>query len=374
MKRTDPAHDITVYERNPAGSTYGWGVTYWDELLSNLYFADPESAQIVRENSIRWDSWVAYIHERATVTANDSDVGYGIGRHQLLAILAERARSLGVRIEYEHEITHEDELAGADLIVAGDGINSTLRERHATHFGTQTTLGRNKYMWLGTTKAFDSFLFAFVETDHGWIWCYGYPYSHDHSTGVIECSPETWKGLGLHQTHEADSLALLEKLFADILDGHPLLGRALNDGSAHWLNFRTLTNRTWHRGNLALVGDAAHTTHYSIGAGTALALGDAAFLAHSLYQDDRLEAALARYDRRRRAEIRRIQRAAHYSAQWYENLPRYMDLSPLEMFTLLGKRHSRLLPHIPPRLYYQVGHAIERLPSPGVFRRGSKAR
>ncbi|MFB9623567.1 FAD-binding monooxygenase, partial [Nonomuraea helvata] len=110
MKRTDPAHDITVYERNPAGSTYGWGVTYWDELLSNLYFADPESAQIVRENSIRWDSWVAYIHERATVTANDSDVGYGIGRHQLLAILAERARSLGVRIEYEHEITHEDEL------------------------------------------------------------------------------------------------------------------------------------------------------------------------------------------------------------------------------------------------------------------------
>ncbi|MEQ4723678.1 FAD-dependent monooxygenase [Nonomuraea sp. B19D2] len=375
VKRANPAVDIAVYERNPAGSTYGWGVTYWDELLGNLYVADPESARTISESSVRWDSWVAYIRHRATVTAKDSDVGYGIGRHELLAILAERALSLGVRIEYEHEITDERELADADLIVAGDGVNSVLRERHATHFGTEVTAGRDKYMWLGTTKVFDAFTFAFTETEHGWIWCYGYRYSNDHSTCVIECSPETWKGLGLHQTSEADSLALLEKLFADILDGHPLIGRGQADGSAHWLNFRTVTNRTWHRGNLVLLGDAAHTTHYSIGAGTALALGDAAYLVQALYRESRLESALARYERKRRSAIRPVQRAARYSARWYENLPRYMELSPLEMFTLLGRRQSRLLPHVPPRLYYRVGHAIEQIPSLLTFKRraGSKA-
>ncbi|WP_433445341.1 FAD-dependent monooxygenase [Nonomuraea sp. CA-141351] len=369
MKRVNPSHDITVYERDPAGSTYGWGVTYWDELHQSLHLADPESAQVISENSVRWDSWIAHVHHRATVTVTHGEVGFGIGRHRLLDILAERARSLGVRVEYEHEITHEDELADADLVVAGDGINSVLRERHAGHFGTEVTAGRNAYMWLGTTKVFDSFTFAFVETEHGWIWCYGYGFSEDHSTCVIECSPETWRGLGLHQTNEADSLALLEKLFADVLGGHPLLGRAQADGSAHWLNFRTLTNRTWYRGNLVLLGDAAHTTHYSIGAGTALALGDAAHLVHALHGETQLESALARYDHERRAEIRVTQRAARYSAQWYENLPRYIGLPPEQMFALLCERHSRVLPYMSPRLYYQIGHMVERISLLPIFRR-----
>ncbi len=369
MKRVDPSHDITVYERNPAESTYGWGVTYWGELLNALHGADPESARVISESSVRWDSWVVRIGDRATVTVYHGDEGFGIGRRQLLGILTERARSLGVRVEFEHEIADEGELADADLVVAGDGVNSVLRERHADHFGPQVVVGQNTYVWLGTTKIFDSFTFAFVETAHGWIWCYGYGFSEDHSTCVIECSPMTWEGLGLHQGNEADSLALLEKLFADVLDGHPLIGRAHADGGAHWLNFRTLTNRTWYRDNLVLLGDAAHTTHYSIGSGTALALGDAAFLVEALHEETQLQPALARYERERKSSILSTQRAARYSAQWYENLPRYINLPPQQMFALLGQRLSPLLPHIPPRLYYRINQAAEQLESLHRFKR-----
>ncbi|MDR8410832.1 FAD-dependent monooxygenase [Nonomuraea sp. 3-1Str] len=354
MKRMDPSHDITVYERNAAGSTYGWGVTYWDELLKNLHGADHESALAIRESSVRWDSFVAHVRDRWTVTVENGDEGFGVGRHRLLDILTERARSLGVHVEFNHEVTGEEELADADLVVAGDGVNSALRERHADHFGPEIAVGRNIYTWLGTTKVFDAFTFAFTQTEHGWIWCYGYGFSETHSTCVVECSPETWKGLGLHQANEADSLALLEKLFADILDGHPLIGRAHTDGSARWLNFRTLTNRTWYRGNLVLLGDAAHTTHYSIGAGTALALADAAFLARAIYEEPELQPALARYERERKAALVSAQRAAGNSARWYENLPRYVGLPPERMIALLGQRHSRVLPHVPPGLYYRM--------------------
>ncbi|MFI6906029.1 FAD-dependent monooxygenase [Nonomuraea sp. NPDC050394] len=363
MKRADPSHEITIYERNPAGSTYGWGVTYWDELLNSLHRADPESASTISANSVRWDNWVVHVHDRTTVELEQSDEGYGIGRRELLAILAERARSLGVRIEYEREITGEDDLADADLVAGCDGVTSALRERHADHFGTKVAVGRNLYIWLGTTKIFDAFTFAFVDTEHGWIWCYGYGFGNEHSTCVIECAPATWKGLGLDRANEAHSLAILEKLFTNLLEGHPLIGRSGPDGKAHWLNFRTLTNRTWYRDNLVLLGDAAHTTHYSIGAGTALALGDAAFLVQALHSETQLQSALARYERERMSSIRFTQRAAHYSARWYENLSRYISLPPSQMCALLGQRHSPVLPLVPPRLYYQMDQAAEWLAS-----------
>lgn len=359
LKRQDPAHDITVHERNPAGSTYGWGVTYWGGLLDKLRAGDPESAHAVVEHSVRWSDGIAHVGDRTTV--HHGDEGFGIGRHRLLDILTRRARSLGVRVEFESEITAADMLSGADLVVAGDGVHSGLRERHAAHFGTEVAVGRNKYIWLGTSKVFDSFTFAFVETAHGWIWCYGYRFSDERSTCVVECSPETWTGLGLHEASEAESLALLERLFAGPLDGHRLIGRAQADGSAQWLNFRTLTNRTWHRDNLVLLGDAAHTTHYSIGAGTTLALEDALALAAALRGSPRLEPALDAYERERRSALLSVQSAARYSAQWYENLPRYIRLDPHQMFALLGQRHSPLLPHIPPQLYYRIDRAAEQL-------------
>ncbi|GGX59773.1 FAD-dependent monooxygenase [Streptomyces fructofermentans] len=364
MKRQDPGHDITVHERNPAGSTYGWGVTYWASLLDRLEEHDPESARAVRENSVRWSDGRAHVGDRTTTHRGDE--GFGIGRRTLLDLLAERARALGVRVEFEDEIADGAELPDADLVVAGDGVHSGVRERHPEHFGTEVVLGRNKYIWLGTTKVFDAFTFAFEETPHGWIWFYGYGFGEDRSTCVVECSPETWTGLGLDRADEAEGLVLLEKLFARPLDGHRLIGRATAGGSAQWLNFRTLTNRTWSRGNVVLLGDAAHTTHYSIGAGTTLALEDAIALAGALGARTgqgraELAPALDAYERERRAALLSVQSAARHSAQWYENLPRYIGLPPAQMFALLGQRHSPLLPYVPPQLYYRIDRAAGRL-------------
>nr|WP_055509334.1 FAD-dependent monooxygenase [Nonomuraea pusilla] len=351
MKGVAPSHDVTVYERNPAGSTYGWGVTYSESLLRSLHATDPESARAILDSSVRWDRW-DYFRGPRTMSDPEGGEGFGIGRQRLLDLLAERARGLGVRIAYEREITDERELADADLVVAGDGAGSRMRERHAVHFGTEVGVGRNSYVWLGSARAFDSFVFSFEETEHGWIWCYGYPYSPDRSTCVVECAPETWKGLGFDRAKETDTLVRLEKIFAGMLDGHPLLGQGDAQGSARWLNFRTVSNRTWHRGNLVLAGDAAHTTHYSIGAGTTLALRDAALLAAALLQGPPLPVALARYERQARSAVRSAQRSARYSSQWYENLPRYTDL-PLPQMVLLSKlRGYRLVHHLPPKLCY----------------------
>ncbi|MEU8469691.1 FAD-dependent monooxygenase [Streptomyces sp. NPDC029006] len=353
LKRQDPSHDITVHERGPEGSTYGWGVTYWRGLLDKLRAHDPESARAIEEHSVRWNEGVAHVRDLAA--RHHGDEGFGIGRHRLLDLLAGRARALGVRLEFESAIGEPP--AAADLVVAADGVHSALRTRHAGHFGTRITAGRNHYIWLGTTKVFDAFTFAFTETGHGWIWAYGYGYGDGHSTCVVECSPETFTGLGLDRADRSEGLVLLEKLFAGVLDGHPLIARP----GASWLTFRTLTNRTWHHGGLVLLGDAAHTTHYSIGAGTTLALEDAMCLAGALKEHAALPDALAAYERRRQAELLSVQSAARYSAQWYENLPRYIHLPPHRMFALLGQRHSPLLPYVPPQLYYGLDRAAGRL-------------
>ncbi|MBL1108934.1 FAD-dependent monooxygenase [Streptomyces sp. 5-8] len=361
LKRQDPSHDVTVHERSPEGSTYGWGVTYWRGLLDRLQAYDPESAHLIETHSVRWSDGVAHVGD--LTTRHHGDEGFGIGRHRLLGLLAGRARALGVRVEFESELTKPP--AGADLVVAADGVHSTLRTGRAGHFGTRITAGRNHYIWLGTTKVFDAFTFAFTETAHGWIWAYGYGYSGDHSTCVVECSAQTFTGLGLDRADEGESLALLEKLFAGVLDGHPLIARP----GASWQNFRTLTNRTWHHRNLVLLGDAAHTTHYSIGAGTTLALEDAMCLAGALREHAGLPEALAAYERRRQAELLSVQSAARYSAQWYESLPRYIHLPPHRMFALLGQRHSPLLPYVPPQLYYGLDKAAGQLEPLRRFKR-----
>ncbi|MGW6158347.1 FAD-dependent monooxygenase [Streptomyces sp. NPDC055144] len=361
LKLQAPSHDITVFERNPAGSTYGWGVTYWPDMLERLRRHDPHSASAMSDGSLRWRDGVAHVGERTTT--HEGDEGFAIGRHKLLDILARRAESLGVDIEYGHEIPDRAQLPAADLIVAGDGANSSMRDRHAGHFGTHTTLGRNPYLWLGTTKVFRSFTFAFAPTAHGWIWCYAYGYSGEHSTCVVECSKATWQGLELDRLPQQESLRRLEGIFASLLDGHSLIGRSDLGGPAPWQTFRTLTNRTWSHGNLVLLGDAAHTTHYSIGAGTTLAMQDAMALAGSLAEAKTIQPALSHYERTRKSELLSVQSAARHSAQWYENLPRYIQLPPAHMFALLGQRHSPLLPHIPPQLYYRIDQAADQLQS-----------
>jgi 2-polyprenyl-6-methoxyphenol hydroxylase-like FAD-dependent oxidoreductase len=357
MKRHDSRHDITVLERNPAGSTYGWGVTYWGSLLDRFHDHDPETAQAIADHSVRWADGVAYIGD--AVTTHHGDEGFSIGRQQLLDILADRARRLGVTVEFEREVESLAQLPEADLVVAGDGVNSRLRQLHAEAFGPTVAEGRNRYIWLGTTKVFDSFTFSFVETDHGWIWCYAYGFSADLSTFIVECSPETWTGLGLDRLPDDESMALLGKLFERPLDGHPLINQLKGGGTAPWLTFRTLTNASWYHGNLVLLGDAAHTTHYSIGAGTKLALEDAIGLADALCRQPDPASALAAYERERKSAILSTQSAARYSAQWYESIPRYIHLEPAQLFALLGQRHSPLLPHVPPQMYYWVNQAAE---------------
>ncbi|MFI7010341.1 FAD-dependent monooxygenase [Streptomyces sp. NPDC050145] len=359
LKRQDPGHEIQVYEKNPAGATYGWGVTYWPEMLDTLMTHDEPSAQGVDRHSLRWRDGVAHVRDRVTV--HEGDEGRAIGRHRLLALLSDRAADLGVEVTYGRAVAPDDELLrGADLVVAGDGARSALRAHHAERFGTRVTTGTNRFVWLGTTKVFRSFTFAFTETEHGWVWAYAYGFDGEHSTCIVECAPATWAGLGLDTMEREEALRLLEKLFSGPLDGHRLIGRTDADGPSQWQCFPTVTNETWSHGNLVLIGDAAHTTHYSIGAGTTLAMQDAIALAAELRGGRPLGPALAAYERTRRRELLPLQSAARYSAGWYENLTRYIDLEPHQMFALLGQRHSPLLPYVPPQLYYRLDRAIDR--------------
>ncbi|MEV1025519.1 FAD-dependent monooxygenase [Streptomyces sp. NPDC050264] len=367
LKLRDRGHDISVYEKNSAGSTYGWGVTYWPDMLDTLMAHDETSARSIKDHSVRWSDGVAHVRDRVTV--HHGDEGFAIGRHRLLNILSERAESLGVRTHFGHPVSARDPVPDADLIVAGDGARSVLRDQHAEHFGTRVTAGHNRFVWLGTTKVFRSFTFAFVETDHGWLWCYAYGFDGEHSTCIVECSPDTWAGLGLDTMERSAALRLLEGLLAGPLEGHPLIGRTDVPGPAQWQTFPTVTNRVWSHGNLVLLGDAAHTTHYSIGAGTTLAMQDAIALATSLQGPATLRTALGEYERVRKRALLPLQSAARHSAGWYENLPRYVGLEPHQMFALLGQRHSPLLPYVPPQLYYRVDRAIDRTQSLRALKR-----
>lgn len=353
LKAHDPDHDVVVHERNPPGLTYGWGVVYWDDLLEQLEAGDPPTASEIRASSYRWNGQLLAIEDADPVHVDGH--GYGIGRQRLLDILVGRARGLGVRVEFNSDVKSPDDLRDADLIVACDGVNSPIRQLRQDEFGTEVAVGQNKYIWLGTSQVFDAFTFAFVHTHVGWIWCHAYGFDEGTSTFIAECTPETWAGLGFDRLGESDSVRLLERLFEQQLQGHPLKSKA----RASWLNFRTVTNAAWSTENIVLMGDAAHTTHFTIGSGTRLALLDAISLAASLKEEPSVEGALDRYEQDRRSALLRAQSEARFSAQWFENVSRYLDLKPEQVFALLMERRSPLLPHIPPRLYCGLSHATQ---------------
>jgi 2-polyprenyl-6-methoxyphenol hydroxylase-like FAD-dependent oxidoreductase len=357
MKRLDPGHEVTVFERNAADSAQGWGVTFVQYVLQLLYRCDPESAKEIGSAAFRHSYEVTDINGKQVMFPES--VCYGISRRRLLDILARRATDLGVHIEFEHEVMTSTGLPAADLIVACDGANSRTR-LEAGRFQTEVRDGGNKYLWLGTNKVFESFRSAFVHTDSGWIWAYCYGIGAGLSTFLIECSPATWAGLGFDRLPQQDGISVLERLFEGHLDGHPLLVQTGQGASTGWLNFRTITNRRWHDGNIVLAGDAAHTTHYTIGAGTTLAVGDAIALASSLKQHGELGQALRSYEGQRKAVVLRAQRAARLSSGWFESLPRYAGLEPHEFATLMQGRGSRLLPYLPPRLYYRLHQVAQR--------------
>jgi 2-polyprenyl-6-methoxyphenol hydroxylase-like FAD-dependent oxidoreductase len=354
MKERDPDHELTVLERNPAGVTYGWGVVFWDDLLDQLHATSPQTAREISANAYRWNGQLLAVKGKEPVHVDGR--GYGIGRHRLLDLLLERERALGVQVRFESEVEDRSQLPDADLVVASDGAGSRLRQLHADRFKTAARTGRNKYIWLGTTRVFDAFTFAFVPTAAGWIWCHAYGFDGGASTFIVECSPETWSGLGFDRLGESDTLAFLGQLFASQLHGHPLKMK-VRGGAAPWLNFRTLTNETWHHENLVLMGDAAHTTHFTIGSGTKLALEDAIALAAKLDEGAEVRPALEAYEAERQLALRPAQTDARFSAQWFENIPRYAGLEPRRFFALLDERRSPLLPHIPPTLYYRLHQA-----------------
>jgi 2-polyprenyl-6-methoxyphenol hydroxylase-like FAD-dependent oxidoreductase len=366
MKLWNPANDVIVLERNKEGATRGWGVTMERKFLARLAQLDAESAEEIEWRSIGWHNQVVCFGGEREASHENGDV-HGVSRQRFVDILATRARQLGVDVRYEHDVRDVSKLSGADLIVATDGAASRLRGGRP-QFGTTVTEGQNKHIWLGTGQAFDSFNFFFEQTEAGWIWAYAYQHEPRASTFIVECEPRTWAGLGFDSCSPTRALGRLEEIFFSHLGGHRLWSQFPDGSDAHWLNFRTVSNERWHHGKVVLAGESAHTAHFSAGLGTTLALEDVIALAAQLQQADQrpagggpadLAAALTAYQRQRQAELRSYEAEARRSALWFEDVPRYADLTPRQFATALHARRAPLLPKLPPRLFCQL-HGIRR--------------
>jgi len=341
MKLRDPRHEIVVFERNAPGDTFGWGVVFSDQTMENLRANDPVSADQIEAGFAHWDDIDVHIHGE---TIRSSGHGFvGIGRKRLLNILQERALALGVELQFNTEIEPTPDLFGGyDLVLACDGANSKLRKAFEPDFGVDIDVRPNKYIWLGANKAFDAFTFAFEQTEHGWIWAHAYKFEPDASTFIVECSEETWRRFGFDAMSQDETCRVAEKLFASYLGGATLSTNAKHLRGSAWLNFPRIVCNTWHRGNLILMGDAAHTAHFSIGSGTKLAIEDAIKLAEVLHGGKPLTEALAEYHAERQVEVLKLQNAARNSTEWFEHIDRYATLSPLQFTYSLLTRSQRV--------------------------------
>jgi anthraniloyl-CoA monooxygenase len=335
LKLRDPALKVTVYERNRPDDTFGWGVVFSDQTLANLKANDPETAAIIEAAFVHWDDIDVHIHGRRIRSGGHGFAG--VGRKRLLNILQDRARSLGVDLRFEHEVEDVHAL-NADVVVAADGLNSRVRNADPETFGVDVDVRSNKYIWLGTAQAFDAFTFAFVETPHGWIWAHAYQFEPGASTFIVECAEATWRGLGFDAMDQDQTCRAAEALFADWLGGHALMSNARHLRGSAWLNFPRVACASWRDGKVVLMGDAAHTAHFSIGSGTKLAFEDAIRLAEALTGDRDLET----YETERRIEVLKLQSAARNSTEWFENLDRYVGLDPLQFAYSLLTRSQRV--------------------------------
>jgi anthraniloyl-CoA monooxygenase len=351
MKLRDPAHEIAVFERNAPGVTFGWGVVFSDQTVENLTANDPKSATIIADEFAHWDD--IDVHFRGETITSGGHGFIGIGRKRLLEILQDRARELGVTLHFDAECDPADpQWRDYDLVIASDGANSRFRDAQAQSFGVDVDVRANKFVWLGTEKVFDAFTFAFEETTHGWIWAHAYRFAPDCSTFIVECSEDTWRNFGFDTMSQDESIAACERLFAKYLDGHALQSNATHlVGSAAWLNFRRIKCQRWSAGNVILLGDAAHTAHFSIGSGTKLALEDAIKLADVLNRTKgqslageglSLEAALDEYVAERNLEVLKLQNSARNSTEWFETLHRYLHFEPLQFAYSLLTRSQRI--------------------------------
>jgi anthraniloyl-CoA monooxygenase len=340
MRRNFPHVSVSVHERNRADDTFGWGVVFSDETLTNFEQADPESMAAIRREFATWGDIDTFVG--GTCVRSTGHGFCGMSRRRLLELLHDRARDLGVRLTFQKEFDAREPLPPVDLVLAADGIHSALRERFADTFRPSIQWGKARFTWLGTTLPLEAFTFVFLRNEHGLFQVHAYPFQRGErplSTFIVECHEDTWRRAGLDRADDAATVAYCERLFAGHLKGHRLLANR-----SIWRSFPTVHNERWHHGNLVLMGDAAHSAHFSVGSGTKLAMEDAialceAFRAHGFEDVPRV---LAAYEASRRVDVIKIQRAAATSLRWFEECERYVDQHPLQFTFNLMTRSRRI--------------------------------
>ncbi len=348
MKKQNPDHQITVVERNRPYDTFGWGVVFSDQTLGNLVNSDEATARSILQSFNHWDD-IDIFFKGEKITSGGH--GFcGIGRKRLLNILQQRCEELGVVLVFETDVADDQAIAqsyGADLVIASDGLNSRVRTRYASSYQPQIESRRCRFVWLGTRKKFDAFTFAFKQTEHGWFQAHIYQYDGDTSTFIVETPEEVWRSAGLEEMSQEESIAFCEALFAEQLEGHALMSNAQHlRGSAMWITFPRIVCAQWAHWNgdtpVVLMGDAAHTAHYSIGSGTKLALEDAIELARCFGKHLDARAALDEYQALRSVEVLKIQSAARNSMEWFENVERYTAMEAPQFAYSMLTRSQRL--------------------------------
>lgn len=336
MKKHDPDSDIQVFERNRPDDTFGFGVVFSDETLGEFLDYDEPSYRAITERFAYWDE--IDVHVGGECIRSGGHGFCGIARRELLMVLQERARELGVVMHFGTEVASLETFADADVIVGADGINSVVRETYREHFRPSVDVRPNKFVWLGTTKPLDTFTFIFRQTDYGLFQVHAYRYNDELTTWIVETTSDTWQRAGLENTTEEETVAFCEELFADFLDGHPLV-----TNRSIWRSFPTIKCERWVHDNIVLIGDAVHTAHFSIGSGTKLAMEDAihlleAFRAH----EGNPRAALQAFEQGRQEEVSKLQHAAQVSLEWFEHTPRYQHMHPLQIAFSLLSRSKRI--------------------------------
>jgi anthraniloyl-CoA monooxygenase len=336
MKKADPSDEITVYERNGPDDTFGWGVVFSGKTLANLREADAESHSEITKSFQAWDN-VDVVHGSDKISIHGNSFS-GIARIRLLKILQARAAELSVRVQFHSEINDVEKLrANADLLVAADGVNSTVRRHYESQFGPRLDFRPNRYIWYGTNQLFHGLTLTFREKDAGVFAAHSYKFNETTSTFIVECDPLTWTNAGFTKLDDEQTRAVVAEVFRPDLDGQPLL-----TNNSKWIQFLLVKNTRWCFDNVVMLGDALHTAHFSIGSGTKLALEDAIALAACLKSADSVSDALSEFETTRRPIIENYQAAAFESMTWFENARDYMHLSAVELAFSLMMRSGRV--------------------------------
>ena len=349
MKKLDPTHHITVVERNRPYDTFGWGVVFSDATMDHMRQWDAPTADAIEVAFNHWDD--IELHFKGHCIRSGGHGFVGIGRKKLLNILQARCEALGVELVFETEADSDQDYPDADLIIASDGINSRIRQKYADVFVPDIVTRPNRYIWLGTTRLFDAFNFLFEKTEHGWFQAHVYKFDDQTTTFIVETPEHVWKAHGLDAYSSEDSVKFCEQLFAQHLQGHPLMTNARHLRGSAWLNFQRVRCRQWHhfngRSHVVLMGDAVHTAHFAIGSGTKLALEDAIELTRCFRDHGPdVAAVLDRYQALREVDVLRLQNAAWNAMEWFEVVgTRYCDQLPPEQFMYSMLTRSQRISH-----------------------------